>query len=570
MKREKFGRVEILESVEKIYKFQQLKNKRQTKDVKSAYKLLSEYFGANNEKEVSLLAVIIHHFMKYNNTRYMDFSDLKSYFGFNADSDLDFMIKYFEIENLYKKKYVFNNPFGVYIKKPFDNKTRIYINKDFLLAVQHGENVHKSLQKKNEVDIVSIFSNIAYCGYDENTFNTKFMYLEVLFKLYPDNRFVKRLKDFVTHHKEYYAFETAITMLSRLICDLGISSLNVRECFSEVDEFSKIVKYSFLTKIKEGKTYLNKCGFFNFSKSDQIDKMSVSLDKSVMRDLLGSDYDELSSFISVKSSSLIKHDKIVKKELFYNTENAGDINRLFETLEDKNYKKITKSLSGKGFKKGLTIILHGGPGTGKTETVLQLAKQTKRDVLKLNIEEIRSCWVGESEKNMKNLFESYKTLNNSCKKTPILFLNECDAIISKRTDIGTNASVDKMENSLQNILLDELENFEGILIATTNMVDNIDNAFDRRFLFKMELNNPSVEVKEKIWKSKLKNVSDDIIKDVSTNFDFSGGQIDNVVKKITIDNILWGSEITRDMINDFCSKEQLKKVKMKPIGFSKQ
>src|SRR5690606_29460031 len=89
---------------------------------------------------------------------------------------------------------------------------------------------------------------------------------------------------------------------------------------------------------------------------------------------------------------------------------------------------------------------------------------------------------------------------------PILFFNEADALISKRKDVGISAT-GETENRIQNILLEELENFRGILIATTNLVNNLDSAFDRRFLFKVEFQQPDLEVRSKIWKQKLPHLS---------------------------------------------------------------
>ncbi len=86
--------------------------------------------------------------------------------------------------------------------------------------------------------------------------------------------------------------------------------------------------------------------------------------------------------------------------------------------------------------------------------------------------------------------------------TPILFFNEADAIIAKRKE-ATSSNVSDTENRIQNILLEEIENFEGILIATTNLVSKIDTAYERRFLFKIEFQKPSITVKAQIWKSKM-------------------------------------------------------------------
>ena len=123
---------------------------------------------------------------------------------------------------------------------------------------------------------------------------------------------------------------------------------------------------------------------------------------------------------------------------------------------------------------------------------------------------------------------------------PIFFFNEADAIIKKRTK-NMEHSVDKMDNAMQNIILQEIENLDGILIATTNLVSNLDKAFERRFLFKVEFRKPETEVKARIWRSMRKDISVDDARQQVSHYDFTGGQIENISRKRTIDYILSGN-----------------------------
>jgi SpoVK/Ycf46/Vps4 family AAA+-type ATPase len=95
------------------------------------------------------------------------------------------------------------------------------------------------------------------------------------------------------------------------------------------------------------------------------------------------------------------------------------------------------------------------------------------------------CGLAKVKKIIKQVFKDYKSYAKGLQATPILFFNEADAIIAKRKELNFS-NVSDTENRIQNILLEEFENFEGILIATTNLVNNMDNAFERRFLFKVE------------------------------------------------------------------------------------
>ena len=140
--------------------------------------------------------------------------------------------------------------------------------------------------------------------------------------------------------------------------------------------------------------------------------------------------------------------------------------------------------------------------------------------------------------------------------------------INKRTE-NISHSVDKMDNAMQNIILQEIEDLEGILIATTNLTSNLDSAFERRFLFKIEFHKPTTDVKAKIWSSMLKNISVDDAQTLASKFDFSGGQIENIARKRSIDFILSGAFADIEGIEKYCRNELLEdKKKCKPIvGF---
>jgi SpoVK/Ycf46/Vps4 family AAA+-type ATPase len=128
-----------------------------------------------------------------------------------------------------------------------------------------------------------------------------------------------------------------------------------------------------------------------------------------------------------------------------------------------------------------------------------LAIDTNREIMKVEISQSKSMWFGESEKIIKRIFTDYKAFAKESKQTPILLFNEADAILSKRNAAGSS-NVAQTENAIQNILLEEFENFEGILIATTNLASNLDTAFERRFLYKVQFQKPSVNIRAKIWK----------------------------------------------------------------------
>ena len=253
---------------------------------------------------------------------------------------------------------------------------------------------------------------------------------------------------------------------------------------------------------------------------------------------------------------LLSHTTITPKQLYYNPCEERALKQLRSLLEPEQFEGICSRLEAKGLRRGFACLFYGAPGTGKTETVLQLARQTGRDLMQVNISEIKSMWVGESEKNIKALFDRYRRLVKESEKAPILFFNEADALINKRNE-NAERSVDKMENSIQNIILQEIENLEGILIATTNLTKNLDSAFERRFLYKIEFSRPSLEAKQAIWLSMLPSLSAADAAVLATKYDFSGGQIENIVRKESVEEILTGNVADINRLMEFCNEERL-------------
>jgi len=259
-----------------------------------------------------------------------------------------------------------------------------------------------------------------------------------------------------------------------------------------------------------------------------------------------------------KLSGLIQSDSIATKELYYTDKVGRQVSKFHSFLEQENYQLLVGRMKERYNRCGLTCLMYGGPGTGKTETVYQLARQTGRDVMAIEVPQIKSKWVGDSEKNIKAVFDKYRAIVAKAKVAPILLFNEADAIIGIRKSGAQNA-VDKMENSIQNIILQEMETLDGIMIATTNLSENLDSAFERRFLFKIEFERPDASVREHIWHAMLPELDETECKTLAEGFDFSGGQIENVARKFAIDGILGGHKQSERLteLTTLCSEERI-------------
>ena len=122
---------------------------------------------------------------------------------------------------------------------------------------------------------------------------------------------------------------------------------------------------------------------------------------------------------------------------------------------------------------------------------------------------------------------------------------------------GASQAVEKMENAIQNIILQEMEQLDGIMIATTNLTQNLDKAFERRFLYKIEFEKPSTEAKSRIWRSMIPTLDEQTAVTLAARYDFSGGQIENIARKRTIDIILQGAEPSFEQLDGYCRLEVL-------------
>lgn len=269
----------------------------------------------------------------------------------------------------------------------------------------------------------------------------------------------------------------------------------------------------------------------------------------------------------INKENLIDVTTIPTKSLFYNNPEQKQIDQLTNLLKEENYKNIQKRLSECSMRKGFACLFYGVPGTGKTETAYQIARCTNRDIFMVNASQIKSKWVGDSEKNIKALFDEYRSTVLKSQIAPILLFNEADAILGNRIQ-NIGHSVDKMENTIQNIILQEMENLDGIMIATTNLTQNLDSAFERRFIYKIEFQKPSLDARILIWKSFLPSLKTSVMNDLAKTYNFSGGQIENIARKHSIEYILSGKEPTEEILHEFCRNENLNlNNKCQKVGF---
>ena len=322
----------------------------------------------------------------------------------------------------------------------------------------------------------------------------------------------------------------------------------------------------FHKEIYDGCNLLQVRGLVEFKEGDGMaiaDQLQIT-DK-VKNEVLA-EYDIEEVFNPRTKNGLLNYEDLAEKPLFYNDREAKQVSRLHELITEEKYKEVCDRMKKAGMRTGVTCLFYGAPGTGKTETVYQLARQTGRYIMEVNVDKIKDKFVGESEKNMRSVFETYRKKVRSMKNAPILLFNEADAIFSKRIT-NVDHSVDQMNNAIQNIILQEMEKFEGIIIATTNLTTNLDKAFERRFFYKIKFDNPSAEAKSRIWQSMIPELTDAQALQLAKTYDFSGGQIENVSRKQKVNAIINDCDFSFDDIIAYCDEERIGTTTHHRVGF---
>ena len=356
-------------------------------------------------------------------------------------------------------------------------------------------------------------------------------------------------------------------MLLVFLCHLLVNKDDDWVCYHQLEDLypQKSVFYQEKSSLRSGMHLLMGMGLVeHFCEDGQVDTDRIHLSKKA-KTLLLADFQLKTSEANIVG--LIKPESLTAKDLFYTSRNARQVDELSQFLTPESYSSIRSRMKDSGFRSGFACLFYGAPGTGKTETVYQLARQTGRSIMAVNVPDIKSKWVGESEKNIQEVFDRYRYVVEHSESAPILLFNEADGILGIRQE-GAQRSVDKMENSIQNIILQEMEILDGILIATTNLTQNLDPAFERRFLYKICFDRPDAAVREKIWHTMIPALSEKQCSILASAYDLSGGQMENVARKYSINALLYGDNtITMDELHALCNEEKMDCQKPRRIGF---
>jgi DNA replication protein DnaC len=218
----------------------------------------------------------------------------------------------------------------------------------------------------------------------------------------------------------------------------------------------------------------------------------------------------------------------------------------------KHEKKIMsdKNLS-KYLKKGYRLLFYGPPGTGKSMTAAILGKSHGMEVYRIDLSAVVSKFIGETEKNLSTLFNMAKS------KGWILFFDEADALFGKR--ISTQSANDVFANQQVAYLLQRIEEYDGVVILASNLKDNIDEAFLRRFQSVIYFPKPKPELRLELWNKYFSgfDLSEVDLEQIAYEYEITGGSIINVLRYCSIlaadrqSNTLQGADIIHGIRKEF-------------------
>lgn len=522
--------------------------------VKSELSIIHQYFNRNSN-ESFLMALLVA--AQAENASSADFGNLAKH----IDCSKLKLLSYSKIvDDLIEIGYLEKCLNGIQARLLGLNSTSFLVNKKIIDAIMSNEPM-PVVEKIGSIDVFRVLELVYTLGLerDENKFDTYRIIksIKILLKNNEHLPLLKKLSEYNLEPLENYIFLYAIW--KRLN---GTNKIDIYFMLSGIyNDIS--VRFNIMQEFLAGTHVLVKQQLIEILPAEMTNDTEFQLSEyaiSLLNDL------GLSLTAKVyKRKDIIEPKDIMEKNLIFHESELQQIDTLRKLLLAEPFEQMQERLKSKGLPSGVTVLLHGSPGTGKTEIARQIAKQTGRELMHVNISQCKTMWYGESEKLIKKIFTEYNSYAKNSAQKPILFFNEADAIIGKRRELKGN-NIDQTENTIQNILLEEMEVFGGILLATTNLVNNIDAAFDRRFLYKIEFKKPGLMNRAKIWQLKLPELANTEANQLAEGFHFSGGQIDNIIRKKEINELLHGNTTTFEQIISFCQEETFQ-TNINKIGF---
>ena len=514
------------------------------RDLKDAFKYLSQLFNLTHI-QCALLSIVFaftidEDLEKVSSLRLLNFLSLELDDYFEIKGDIEVLIqkgfikqkKEDDADNIYHSSFVVNQKLldMLFRNEVIDLEKLAGKKTDFAQFCGH---VYGIIRKKliNQQSQQQIYNSIL-----ENEVQS------------PTLSQIQILKSFELDVKDRIAIYCMMYNMCELKEEVTIYSL-------AFDIFGVANSGSFVERLKDGTSKLQLNGFIEVIKNEVL--LTTKAKELLLIDVINTIEKDENPEVET-SHYYIKYTSIPEKKLYFNSDLQRELSILETLLQKDNFNEYQKEMKIRGNKQeSLNILLHGPSGTGKTSIVEQLARVTERNILQVDMSAIRSRWYGESEKGIKKIFDEYESVCSKVGNTPILLLNECDALLSKRNNAGEDRH-DQTEAIMTNLLLEHFEKNKGIIIGITNLVENLDPAFMRRFTMKYLIDKPTKKAVRSILRSKLNFLDEREVGLIADRYLLTGGEIENVSQRCIISKIITKSYPTVSEVMDFCDDEKIK------------
>lgn len=449
------------------------------------------------------------------------------------------------------------------------NSQEYFVNKDFYHALTTNEKYSPASRKVADVfDLLKIITNVISSKDEYQNEAEVYSVVNETLEQNNDIQFVKDLRVINLDNQDQILFLCLCSAflddpndevdLTKLVCFLFPDikeNMRIRKQF--INNEHPLQKFELVELVK---------GYFR-------QDSSVHLSEKAWVLLVGENAEMFNKTKTApnKQFQIIKTEDIVEKHLFYTEEDQKEIDFIIDILQPENYQNMVKRLADDGLPEGLCMLFYGEAGTSKTQLCYTIAKKTGRDIFNFKLSEAKSMYYSESEKLIKKAFDFYREMVVKSTLAPIFLLNEADGILGKRHggDIA-NQSIQTTNNVIITILLNEFETLNGILLSTTNLQDNFDDSFYRRFIIKKKFEKPSIEVRRKIWSDKIPWLNQQELM-ILSKYEITGAIIENVQRKLVMQRALYGTDRPElALIINYLKEENIGKSQQRSrIGFVK-
>lgn len=512
-----------------------------------------------NENEMQILKELCKGYIQANSS-YNAFTLLVNIFGADKYAYLDHLN---ELKRLIELGLI-TQTYSVFKGNDF-NKAKNSLLSLLQSEVSLSEHFLQILENTQSLNMSKKGAYADYLEYLKDEFERIKNYERLAFLAYKDEDLKAQIKDFEKHIKERLKHSKFYNIIAEIFKENALNekeqliflallkqeySLENEHCgANEMNALLLLISQNELERIKNKALLDENSKLYERGLIDYDEYLNPFGDISKSFFLSDEILERIVNFKEPKKSKKIKLESALKEQdIFELIEPNTDINdvimppktkELLQNILKQQDKSVLERLHRWGIKTNKNIeakiIFYGPAGTGKTMSALSLAKSMKKAVLSFDCSKILSKYVGESEQNVRKIFDTYKNIAINCKQSPILLLNEADQFLSTRTQ--SSAGADKMHNQMQNIFLEQIEKFSGVIIATTNFLESLDTAFSRRFEYKIEFKKPDFKDRLQIWQRALpKNASfdDEFSVEGLANYELSGAQIIMVIKNTAL------------------------------------